>query len=127
MLHQQLFPPLPLPLKSLSCISPCMQFHSSIILPGTLAARALVHMQQLLLTIKPVMQHHTRAPAAALGPAGDVQLALQIVQLDLEHPDLIQPVPILRLALGQRRVLDLDLFVQQRQLIIAADELQRVR
>lgn len=60
-----------------------------------------------------------------VGHAGleDVELALQIVQLDLEHADLVQPVAILRLALGQSGVLDLDLLVQQRQLIVAPDEL----
>jgi hypothetical protein len=53
----------------------------------------------------------------------DVQLSLQIVQLDFKDPDFVQAVTVLRLTLGQRGVLDLDLFVQQCKLVVTADEL----
>ena len=54
----------------------------------------------------------------------DVKLALQIVELDFQDSDLVQPVPILNLALVQGALLDLDLLIQERKLVIAANELR---
>ena len=44
--------------------------------------------------------------------------------LDLQHPDLVQPVAVGRLAALQAGRLDLDLLVQQAQLLVAAHQLQ---
>eukprot|EP00961_Rhodomonas_salina_P192989 2604133-Rhodomonas_salina.4 len=53
-----------------------------------------------------------------------VQLALQVVDLELQHPDVFQPLAVLHLALVQRRLLDLDLLVQQRELVVAPNQLR---
>lgn len=46
-------------------------------------------------------------------------------RLELEHPDLVQPVAVLRLPPRQRALLHLDLLVQQAQLLVAAHQLRR--
>jgi len=48
----------------------------------------------------------------------NVQLALEVIQLDLQHADLIQAIAVLDLALGKSALLDLDLLVQQCELVI---------
>ena len=51
------------------------------------------------------------------------ELALQIPELDLQHPEFVEPVLVLDLALRQDGPLDLDLLVQQRELVVPAYEL----
>ena len=51
------------------------------------------------------------------------ELALQIPELDLQHPEFVEPVLVLDLALRQDGRLDLDLLVQQRELVVPAYEL----
>mmetsp|Transcript_148054 Transcript_148054/g.258764 ORF Transcript_148054/g.258764 Transcript_148054/m.258764 type:complete len:445 (+) Transcript_148054:213-1547(+) len=57
-------------------------------------------------------------------PLGDVQVALQLLDLQPQHADVHQPVTILDLPLVQGGLLDADLLVQQGQLVVAADELR---
>lgn len=51
----------------------------------------------------------------------NVQLPFEVVELDFEHPDLIQAVTVLDLSLAQSALLDLDLLVQQSKLVVSAD------
>lgn len=53
-----------------------------------------------------------------------MELALEVVELDLEDTDLVEAVPVLRLALGQRALLNLDLLVQERELVITPNQLR---
>jgi hypothetical protein len=51
----------------------------------------------------------------------DVQLPLEVIELDLEHANLVKAVPVVDLALGQGALLDLDFLIQERQLVITPE------
>ena len=57
-------------------------------------------------------------------PLRDVQVPLELLDLQPQHADVHQSVPVLDLALVQGGLLDADLFVQQRELIVSADQLR---
>mmetsp|Transcript_12902 Transcript_12902/g.46367 ORF Transcript_12902/g.46367 Transcript_12902/m.46367 type:complete len:563 (-) Transcript_12902:351-2039(-) len=52
------------------------------------------------------------------------ELALEIPELDLQNPQLVQTLAVLNLPLVQDALLYLDLLVQQRELVVASDELR---
>ena len=54
----------------------------------------------------------------------DGLLAAQLLDLELEHADVLEPLVVLHLALVQHALLDLDLLVQQRQLVVPPHQLR---
>ena len=77
-------------------------------------------LQRPALRVEELALHVIHLPAAVVR----AQLALQVLDRQPQHPHVLQPLGVLRLARAQRRHVDLELLVQQRQLVVAADELR---
>eukprot|EP00962_Isochrysis_galbana_P059495 scaffold33140_cov101-Isochrysis_galbana.AAC.2 len=54
----------------------------------------------------------------------DVQLPAHLVELQPQQSRVLEALPVGHLAVGERALLDLDLLVQQRQLVVAPDQLR---
>jgi hypothetical protein len=53
----------------------------------------------------------------------DPELALQVGDLELEQADVLEALLVLHLALGKRRLQNLNLLIEKRQLVVASNQL----